>query len=414
MRKITALLMHVFRMVRKNLRSYALLSLTVVLSFSGLLAYLMYTDSSLYNDYKEVLSRDSNVICVDDTSNDISREQALLDVLERENLGSYYVRQRISSRSAQYGDDHCVVNMVYAMPSYVWGLYEAGGTKPYEVTWLDGRKEPGISLGLNEVLIPRSLYIFLCLEKMDVSTYELWLQGKKNDSTETEIYFPVECRVVGLIEDGGTADWRMSDEKGKTAWFPVYICQSTAEEKSGDVQVSYNGRNLLLYTNKPAETEQKINQLGLACVSTYIQHREATRELQVHSQTKTMITLALFVLLTINLYGCFTNTLEYRKFEVGVKRAIGASKGAIMGQFLCEGILVMLCNLILSVFLVTNGFLIYKYWYQNAYDLVWTITLSGTSVGMFAGVSICLTLLFCGLFAYKSTQVEVVKHLKAE
>ena len=48
-------LAHAFVMVRKHIRSYALLSVTIVLSFSLLLGYLVYTDTSLYNEYKELL-----------------------------------------------------------------------------------------------------------------------------------------------------------------------------------------------------------------------------------------------------------------------------------------------------------------------------------------------------------------------
>ena len=414
MRKLIAILIHAVQMVRKNAKSYALLSVTVVLSFSGLLAYLMHTDSSLYNDYKDILSRDSNVIFVPDTSNALNKERALLEVSKREGLEASYLRQQIMSRTTKLNESHNINNSVFVIPNYVWGLYEAGHTKPYQITWLDGREEKGVSLELNEILIPRSLYQLLGMDQKDVPTYELWLQAQNSISSGTQIYFPAKCRIAGLIEDGGVVRWSTSQEGNSHAWFPTYLSQATVEVAAKNADPAYLGRDLILYTDNPAAAEQRIGELGLSCISTYRQQQDAVRELQLHSQTKAMITLALFVLLAINLYGCFMNTLEYRKFEVGVKRAIGAPGSAIMGQFLLEGILVMLCNLVLSVTLVVDGFLIYKYFYQKAHGVVWTITLSGASIGMFAGVGICLTLLFSALFAYKSTQVEVVKQLKAE
>lgn len=48
---------HAVVMAGRTLKSYALLSVTIVLSFSLLLGYLVYTDSSLYNDYKGGLIR---------------------------------------------------------------------------------------------------------------------------------------------------------------------------------------------------------------------------------------------------------------------------------------------------------------------------------------------------------------------
>ena len=407
------MLVHAVQMVRTNLKNYALLSVTVVLSFSGLLAYLMYTDSSLYNNYKEILSRDSHVIYISNTANDRSKEWALLDALSEQGLQSSYIRQQIFSRSAALDETYLVSNTVFVIPSHVWGIYEAGNTRPYEVTWLDGRTETDISLGMNEIVIPRGLYQLLGMDQKDTPVYELWLQAESSSSSG-DVYFPVECTVTGLIEDNGEIDWYTTSIGQQIATFPVYVSQTTVEVVSGNAEPTYTVRDLLLYTSDPAAAVQRIDQLGLDHVNTYSLQQNAYRELQLRSQTKAIIALALFILLTINLYGCFMNTLERRKFEVGVKRAIGASGGAIMGQFLLEGIIVMLCNLLLSVVLVVDGFLVYKYIWQRINGEPWTITLSGASIGMFVGVGICLTLLFSALFAYKSTQVEVIQQLKAE
>jgi len=126
------------------------------------------------------------------------------------------------------------------------------------------------------------------------------------------------------------------------------------------------------------------------------------------------------VILGINLYGGFSNVLERRRFEVGIKRALGASKWDIIGQFMWESLLLMLCNIFVTVVVVFNGFLIYKYIYEAAWGFenfshtLWTIYLNGTSIGMFAIVTLALTLLFSGIFAVKATQVTVVDYLKAE
>ena len=41
-------------MVSRTLQSYMLLSVTIVLSFSLLLGYLLYTDPASYNKYKDI------------------------------------------------------------------------------------------------------------------------------------------------------------------------------------------------------------------------------------------------------------------------------------------------------------------------------------------------------------------------
>ena len=60
------ILFHAGSMAVKEIRSYALLSVTIVLSFSLLLGYLLWTDSSLYNTYKELFSQDRNIVAVSD------------------------------------------------------------------------------------------------------------------------------------------------------------------------------------------------------------------------------------------------------------------------------------------------------------------------------------------------------------
>ena len=57
-----SLVLHAGRMVGRTLRSYAMLSVTILLSFSFLLGYLVFTDSQLHNSYKDVLHQDRHVV----------------------------------------------------------------------------------------------------------------------------------------------------------------------------------------------------------------------------------------------------------------------------------------------------------------------------------------------------------------
>ena len=78
----------------------------------------------------------------------------------------------------------------------------------------------------------------------------------------------------------------------------------------------------------------------------------------------------------------------------------------------------MLCNIFISTVVVFNGFLWYKYFWERTREFSpyekWTIYMSGTSILMFATVTLALTLLFSVIFAVKATQVQVVEYLKAE
>ena len=79
----------------------------------------------------------------------------------------------------------------------------------------------------------------------------------------------------------------------------------------------------------------------------------------------------------------------------------------------------MTVNILLSVALVTDLSILYKVIYEatpNEYGFYYrfTLCLSRWSAEMFAVCTLSLTVVFSLIFAYQSTQVEIVDYLKAE
>ena len=92
---------------------------------------------------------------------------------------------------------------------------------------------------------------------------------------------------------------------------------------------------------------------------------------------------------------------------------------SIVRQFLYESVMVMLANILLSVVLVADIALAYKFVQSRMPEKVeqfgaWTIVISPYSAGMFVLCAVSLTVVFSLIFAYQSTQVEIVQYLKAE
>ena len=142
--------------------------------------------------------------------------------------------------------------------------------------------------------------------------------------------------------------------------------------------------------------------------------------IQTQKGTKALIACAMLLILGINLYSSFSNALSERKFEIGVKRAIGASSFHIVRQFLYESITVMVVNILISIALVVDAGLIYRLVVQNTrgktdflYE-TYTLYLSPYSMGIFLTSAVTLTVVFSLIFAYKATQVQVIDYLKAE
>ena len=176
-----------------------------------------------------------------------------------------------------------------------------------------------------------------------------------------------------------------------------------------------------MYSDSPEEMAafaEKLDFVG-AFDARCIAQNQAIEKIQTSNQTKAIIAAALLLLLGINLYSSFTNALNDRKFEIGVKRAVGASAWAIVRQFMYESILVMVVNILISIAVVADVFLVYKLYLlclpaDQGQWRDWTIWCSSYSIGMFAACAVALTVVFSLIFAYKSTQVQVVDYLKAE
>jgi ABC-type antimicrobial peptide transport system permease subunit len=234
----------------------------------------------------------------------------------------------------------------------------------------------------------------------------------------------MDCKVVGTLDapDDFSNTLNISESVNGTLSASIYIVtfmsQATMDEMTKGAETDFVMRFVIYNTSNPAYVIEAAEQVGMICFNVYTKKSEAMREMQIHAQTKMIIVLLMFVLLGINLYGSFSNALDRRRFEVGIKRAIGASKAAIIGQFMWESLLLMIINTFISVVLVFNGFLAYKYYWEADRDFnpywKWTIYMNGTSMAMFVIVTLSLTVLFSVIFAIKATQVQVVEYLKAE
>ena len=414
-RRLFRMICHGTLMMVRNLRSYSMLSLSVVLSFSVLLGYLAISDSTLFNQYKNVIYKpDGWTIVHDDqlSAGDLSALQALTGDAAG---GSSYIMCEYGSRFVEAEDrSYNYTFSIYSVPSVTWDIFVPHGIpENVAVSWLDGRQGNGISLSKGEILISRQAYDILfagetgdpvlpvCVEVQDGGVR--WL----------------DCRVVGTLDapDFFSKGLSVSDVNA-SMHITVFMSQSTVDEMAGGAMPEMAARWAVYNAKKPAVVVKAAEQLGMTCNSIQELKSNALKEMQIAAQAKMIVVLLLFVLLGINLYGGFSNALDRRRFEVGVKRAIGASKWDIIGQFLWESLLLMACNILAALMLVINGLLIYKYIWEMGQDFSpyhkWTIYMNGTSILMFAVVTAGLTLLFSIVFAVKATQVQVVDHLKAE
>lgn len=426
-------LLHAVKMVRRNLRSYRLLSVTIILSFSLLLAYLGYVDSRSCNRYKEVFAQDRRLVFslaeTDPYTDRVLREKAaelgdtrsiLIHGLDGFRLEIPNVALVTGEKPVDFG-----VPEILSLPGRVPAVYQTKTDSRYRVeqlpvTWLDGQEHPDVALAQEEIIVDEQLY--RAVGQVCGGCLHLVLRSDFQPEDRLEGTF----RIVGTVPGEGQMEIRTGEGemKGKavlkSGYTPRLIFSAAALDPSEHPGVLCT--SVITFVSDQPELAAKLIESvhpNSVAIGAFRAQEEANAAMRAEKRTKALVCVAMLAILGINLFSCFENALSARRFEIGVKRAIGASAGSIVVQFLYEGICVMVLSLLASVALVTNGFLIYKLIYEhtpNAYGqyFQWIIYISPYSIGMFAACSIALTVVFSLIFAYRATQVRIAEQLKAE
>lgn len=416
--KRAMIFLHSASMVRKNIRCYLFLSVTIVLSFSLFLGYLLVTDSNLYNDYKELFAKDRNLVITSSWSQaQIGTLYEQANTMENTNaMVMFWTSSRFMTNSLDddFSGTGTMVGMhVWCIPDNAWRLDPY--TDSCQIIWLDGKEHNQMTPGYGEMLMNEGIYYALGLDAYETPYYTLKL-------SRNGVAKPVNLKVVGLIKD--TVPLHSGEIEGvyDTDANENYDLKAIVSTQTLNPTIAPDVKwvtHFVGYTENPEQLSKLVESMGLYSDNIYQRQNDALEHIRYEKGNKAVIACALLLLLGINLYSSFSNALNERKFEIGVKRAIGASGWSIVRQFLYESLLVMVTNIVVSVVLVTDFFIAYKYVKANVPDhwgntTDWTIYISPYSIGMFSICAVTLTVVFSLIFAYKSTRVEIVQYLKAE
>ena len=442
-RKFCAIMRHAVQMVGRTWKSYALLSVTIVLSFSLLLGYLTFSDSTIYNENKALFSYRRQDLQFYISEPEVEEIQLLVDNLSAMENTAYYLAFTYSL--GQLGGNMVVrpdpnVESDRSLNPYVHGIMLPDHSWPEDVigyfsrdkrmniVWLDGQPHVDFTLEKDEVILTEALYRLLEMDQQEAPVFQLDIQyGQK-----------IPLRVVGYTKDFTSEMWQYLHKNTTSQWYAdeamFYIFLSNkfveyAQLYNPDYYDNFWGGSyapklweiyLQVYSETPEAVVSLLETMGLRnYVSIYQRQNEALDAIRPQKQIKAIITCALLLLLGINLYSSFTNAMNDRKYEIGVKRAVGASAWSIVRQFLYESFIVMAVNILLSISLVADVAVIYKYIVEHTPDETgaypdFILYISPYSAAMFGICALSLTVVFSLIFAYKSTRVEIVQYLKAE
>ena len=445
-RKPFGILRHAIKMVGRNIRSYAMLSVTIILSFSILLGFMGYMDTEHYNVNKKVLALDRGFLRFSTRTMSPARVAQL------------------EEKAAQYGTTHCTQyyrNSVsfdmnhwrlptgeriseslsavsYSIPRECWFLEKYPDIdnrwESYSVTWLDGRDDRNITLEKGEIIMDDQLFKAFGLtpenNKLELNFY---VGSTADQKTARGTY-----TVVGTIPANGTmeVEYFTNEKTGETKarfrrypeidYIPVVVFSL---DDLSPATVGSEGswlRHVFFHSDQPENVHKMLESMEpqIDVVTIYEWQNRVLETIRTEKGTKAIIAALLMLILGINLYSSFENALNDRKFEIGVKRAMGASGFSIIRQFFYESMIVMVANILISVALVVDlGLLLKLYRQLTLKDMeggihfefeTYSLYITPYSVGMFAVCAVVLTVVFSFVFAYKTTQVQIVDYLKAE
>lgn len=423
MKQYFRILKHSFTMVGRTLRSYALLSVTIVLSFTLLLGYLVLVDSGIYNDHKHIFQINRGNLRVNAGLSDTGRFDTLLEKVSQREDTCFYTVHNAWAKMSDGNYTTSEGNALYAreisinfLTGYVWEFFYHFG-EPFSIRWIDGQSHDYLDLAQGEAILDVGTYYALDLDAMEQPQYTFHFTRGGAESLE------VTVKIVGLIE---ADEPFFSESDGALTYNSSYtpmILMPTAGFTQAEISLLKPLRYAIIYTENPEEIYTLATDLGFdppLSHSAYRWQDSVLENIRTQKGTKALITCAMLLILGINLYSSFSNALSERKFEIGVKRAIGASSFAIVRQFLYESITVMVVNILISIALVIDIGLVYRLLMQKTHGNsnflyeTYTLYLSPYSIGMFFTCAVTLTVVFSLIFAYKSTQVQVIDYLKAE
>lgn len=413
--KKNSIVVHAVKMLVRNWHNYAMLSVTIVMSFSLLLGYLSFLDSDLFNRYKVILSSPRDVVMAYSWGKTEVNHKALEIMAERTDASvQMYQYHACQTRLSQYGGN--VGATLYFLPSGDFPVHEMKliVQDEYMQTYLFSSVlqpvfgKSNFTLQGNEVMINESFFYVISPDSTLPVSFAIPIEWADGTSSLLEV------KVVGVFEDTSTCKSVVKNEKGELEGnVQIYLSQAVLGDYTVEDFLS-PGRITWISTQHPNELADYAREQGLVVHSISKCQDEALVNIRAQKATKGIIAIVLLLLLGINLYSSFSNALNERKFEIGVKRALGASAKDIILQFLLESIMIMLINILLSVVIVTECLAGYKLYQLVFKDVQWIINVSGYTVAMFAICSVTLTVVFSLLFAYKAAKVEIVRYLKAE
>ena len=310
---------HSLLMIQRNRIVYAKLSVTVVLSFALLLAFLLFTDARLYNEYKDIFAQPREIV-LSSRFGKPAAYHALLSQIKNNIAGADYYGYATLSGICEYENGSVNVRCSFLpagdMPVYTWNhidFEKTSGLFSVTAIRLLGEKQD-FDLKGNEVIINESWYNALidggAQQPVRIPIHFDWQDGKSADWVLT---------VVGVCGDT-LQDKLLLDKTGSVSGHGgLYLSAALLTRPDVGEFDQTAEYSVWVNTATPEKAIGYARALGFSTYGVSEAQQAANTILTVEKASKAYIAAVILVLLGINLYSSFSNALQERRFEIGVK-----------------------------------------------------------------------------------------------
>lgn len=400
---------HIFLMISKNMQAYRALSITIVLSFSIFLGFITWMDTINYNHFKEIMAAPSNVVMAE--FEEPSMEKNLCRLLEQDNISyEYYMYLKVNGHQMQ---ENTKTNFIYyGIPNSVSRVFDGSNIDNYmypdEIHIKSGVES--FCIEKNEAIIEESFLHLLGKTYSDLPfEYETIFE-----ESEDQLY-RLNLKIVGVCEDSQYGEIKINSETGdiESVVTRLYVNQKTLSEYDLSQNLSIE-RGIVITSNQPERVAAYMRSLGMIAVSAAESKSEVNQQMRNQAQMKTIVLLLLMIILGVNMFGSMANVIAKREYEIGIKRAVGATAKNIVFQFFGESMAIMLVDMLIAVLVVSILSTIAKIFIFLTQHGIWTVKINRFSILSYLVASTSIILIFSLYLAYRATKVEIVSQLKSE
>ena len=295
------LIIESINMIKMYCKTYTFLSVTIVISLSALFVFLVYNDSKIYNEYKEVMGASDKIGMlqfVDD--NNIAQTIQAIDQIGNVNY-YYYYTQQLAVGDYQNAEIYCNLNIT---PGSIFAFY-------HDITsiMMTENGQSQINLNKGEIAISENLY--KCIEGQKEADGELYID--LDILLENGEYRTYRFHVVNILQEMNEKPYLLDDN------LIVYSDAIVSESNFEDVKIHSVEKKLTIYADNPETVSQKLEKVNVNLDMVYTHKQEMNEAFINAGEMKKMLCIALLFLLGINLYSSFNNALNERKHEIAIR-----------------------------------------------------------------------------------------------